>query len=199
MKTITVGQKFGRLTVKERHGQRKGSVLWLCSCACGKEKVITGGHLLGGNTKSCGCWLKDFKVTHGMSGSETYNTWEHMKRRCNSVEDKRYKDYGGRGIKVCERWEKFENFYEDMGERPKGMTIDRADNDGNYEKKNCIWATPSQQSRNTRSNRMIKYRGEERCLTAWAEELDVNRSTLIKRIDRGWSIPRAFNEGVRNA
>jgi len=198
-KSDLVGKRFGRLNVKELHARIKGSVLWLCVCDCGKEKVVSGGHLLSGDTKSCGCLLKDFKVTHGMSDSATYTTWEHMKGRCNNPNDDRYKDYGGRGIKVCKRWNRFEGFLEDMGKRPKGMTIDRVDNDGDYEKKNCIWTTPSEQSRNTRANRMIKYRGEVRCLMSWAENLGINYDTLRKRIDRGFGITRAFNEGVRNA
>lgn len=193
------GKEFGRLVVVFWCGKNKfGHLLWLCKCSCGGKIVTTSSHLLSGDTKSCGCLLKEFKVTHGMSTSETYNTWEKMKGRCNNLNDDRYKDYGGRGIKICKKWHKFEGFLEDMGRRPSGMTIDRVDNDGNYEKKNCIWATPKKQSRNKRNNRMIKYRGETRCLISWAESLGINYDTLRKRIDRGYGITRAFNEIVRS-
>ena len=200
MKRIDLtGKRFGRLVVSFWCGKNKwGHVRWLCKCDCGSKILVTSSHLSSGNTKSCGCLLKDFKVTHGMTSSDTYTTWEKMKGRCKNPNDDRYKDYGGRGIEVCEKWDKFEGFLEDMGERPAGTTIDRVDNDGNYEKKNCIWATPKEQGRNTRSNRMIRYRGEVKCVSAWAESLGMNHSTLRKRIDRGFGITRAFNERVAN-
>ena len=187
------GRKYGRLTVIRFNDRDKhNNINYLCRCVCGNEKVVTGSHLRSGDVKSCGCWLREFKAIHGMSRSATYNSWESMMGRCFNENDDRYSSYGGRGITVCDRWRKFENFLYDMGERDKWLSLDRIDNDGNYTPENCRWATASEQQRNRRANRLIEYRGETRCVAEWAEYLGINQSTLRKRLDRGKPVDVAF-------
>jgi hypothetical protein len=155
------GQKFGRLTALQRVS--KGSK-WLCSCECGGANTVKASLLLSGNTKSCGCLkrsiLGDTSRTHGMANSRTtgyvnrtYGIWQAMRARCNNPKNSRWNSYGGRGIKVCPRWDSFENFLADMGETPEGLTLERIDVNGNYEPTNCKWATWIEQAQNTRKNK----------------------------------------------
>ena len=120
-----------------------------------------------------------------------------MHTRCYCKKSPNYKRYGGRGIKVCERWHSFELFTVDMGDRPEGMTLDRIDNDGDYTPENCRWATLKEQQRNTRTNHYISYEGRTECLVTWAEEYDIKQTTLRLRLKRGWDIGRALNTPVR--
>lgn len=119
-----------------------------------------------------------------------------MRQRCWNQNDEHFANYGGRGITICARWMDFSNFYADMGNRPGDKTIDRIDVNGDYEPGNCRWATPSQQNRNRRNNRILKLDGEERTLTGWAEHIGMNRSTLDNRIRDGWSTRRALTVPV---
>lgn len=149
------GKKFGRLTIIEPTEKRCGGfIVWKCQCDCGKIAYVSSGNLCSGNTKSCGCLRKEqlpeLRITHGMSNSSIYCCWRNMLQRCENPNHVGYKNYGGRGIKVCERWHTFENFLKDMEECPKGLTIERKNNDGNYNSKNCIWATPKKQANNRR-------------------------------------------------
>ena len=181
------GQRFGRLVVIERAANSNaGSARWNCMCDCGGKATVVGGGLRSGHTKSCGC-IKNEKTAernfkHGMVGTSTYVIWDSMKQRCINPNDTTYKNYGGRGISVCDRWLKFENFYADMGERPKGMSIERIDNNGNYCPENCCYATQKEQMRNTRRTVTVKYQGKEQCMAAWAEELGINQGTLWYRL-----------------
>jgi len=203
-----IGQKFERLIVLKRMDNDKwGKSCWLCECDCGKEKIVIGSDLKSGNTKSCGCLAKEKLIKrltkHGHSTttkvSKTYISWADMIQRCTNPNHKDYHNYGGRGIKVSKRWVKFENFLEDMGEPPTDKhTLDRISNDGNYCKSNCRWATRKEQSRNTRRNRLITYKGKTQCLIEWAEELGINYSTLKWRLCNGWSIERAFETSTKN-
>lgn len=130
--------------------------------------------------------------------SPEYESWQHMLNRCGNPKDKRWARYGKRGITVCERWKEFKNFYEDMGDRPTDKhTLERLNNDGNYEPSNCIWATPHQQTRNRRSNINITHDGKTMCLKDWAEQLGIKPATLYARIHSGWTVERAFTKGVK--
>ena len=135
-------------------------------------------------------------TTHGMSknGNE-YTVWAQMKDRCSNQNHKFYNRYGGRGIKVCNEWLKFENFYKDMGERPNGKTLDRINNNKGYYKENCKWSTMKEQCRNTRRNKFITYKNQTLCLAEWAEKLGLKRETFWMRLYKyGWSVERVMNK-----
>ena len=154
-----VGRRYGRLIVIEYAGKRR----WRCQCDCDTFKNIRGDNLRLGLTKSCGCLWQEVTsqfgqrtTTHGYSHTRVYKAWFGMLQRCENPNNAKYKDYGARGIKVCKRWHKFENFLADMGKRPKGMSIDRwPNNDGDYEPNNCRWATRSQQQFNRRPSKAL--------------------------------------------
>lgn len=136
-------------------------------------------------------WRARYK--HGCTS--TYVVWCKMRQRCENPKNDRYADYGGRGIEVCERWQQFENFRQDMGERPTGTSLDRYPNqNGNYEPGNCRWATRTQQQNNMRSNHLIEWRGRTMTLTEAAREVGIHPGTLLARIERGWSMTRAMTE-----
>jgi hypothetical protein len=134
---------------------------------------------------------------HGLYGTPTYRTWSSMKQRCKSSKAPNYKYYGGKGISVCDSWEKFENFLADMGERPENMTIDRIDSNGDYTPENCRWADADQQNRNRSCANIIEFKGVAKNLTEWAKEIGMNKQTLAERINSGWSIEKAITQRKR--
>ena len=180
MKMIDItGQKFSRLTVIERTANSKaGKSMWICTCDCNgiNQVIAVGSDLRSGKTKSCGCYRRDRASkehrTHGLRKSPIYAIWCGIKKRCYNQNEPSYKNYGGRGIKMCGQWlADFISFYEwaVLSGYEKGLTIDRIDNDGNYEPSNCRWATRKEQCRNRRSNINVEIDGSTKTLTEWCE------------------------------
>ena len=189
---IEKGDKYNRLTaVKFSHIGKSYKQYWLFKCDCGKEKVIYVYKVKSGDTKSCGC-LKGGNFKHRMYGTKIYRIWQAMKSRCLNPNNQAYKNYGGRGIIICERWNSFKNFYKDMGDVPKNKSIDRIKNNKGYYKSNCKWSTKKEQQNNTRSNRFITYKNKTQTMAQWARELNMTYSKLNTRIHNGWSVERAF-------
>jgi hypothetical protein len=190
-------RKFGRLTVVQFAGiNTHRKKLWRCLCDCGASVVVVGSSLRSGLTKSCGCYRAEYRVTHGKSrnGTPEYRVWAGMLSRCLTSSSSGYHNYGGRGIKVCDRWMSFENFFADMGPRPSPRhSIDRfPDNNGNYEPNNCRWAVKEMQDRNRRTNRLLAHRGEILCLTEWAERKGLHPAVLDWRLRNGWTITESI-------
>jgi len=201
-----VGKTFTRLTVIERQGSHKrGGALWLCQCECGNLTTLVTKLLTSGHTQSCGCLKSDAArkrmTRHGHTSwkrgaTKEYSTWLNMLKRCRDAKSTYYYCYGGRGITVCKRWEIFENFYADMGDKPPGSTIERIDNDGNYEPGNCRWATQAEQSMNRRVTVYLELNGLRLTMVEWAKKLQMKYGTLNMRHFRGLStkeILRPFN------
>ena len=190
------GQRFGRFVVIKRDFTKGGMLYWSARCDCGAERIVVGGNLKRGISKSCGCYHRDrtskrFR-THGLSGSSTFNIWKGMLARCYRRKSRSYKNYGGRGITVCERWKKFENFLHDMGLRPDGLTLERINNNAGYFPENCKWATPAEQMSNTRIVRLLTHNGETLPTCAWSRKLGLSQGQLGWRLRAGWPIQRAL-------
>lgn len=194
------GQMFGRMVVVGFAGMNHRSQ-WFCKCDCGKTKKILALSLKNGKTNSCGCLQKEriieVKTKHGHAKrnhvSKTFEAWRRMLNRCQNPNCKEYNYYGGRGITVCDHWRNsFENFLADMGEKPKGLSIDRIDNNGNYCPENCRWANSKEQANNRRSNIQLSYNGKTQNISQWADELGLARGTVSSRLKRGWIVERAL-------
>ena len=201
------GNRYGMLSVISVAPSKNGYGRWVCQCNCGKTVIVTGSSLRQGNTKSCGC-LKPIATrlsnsTHGESGkSPEYEAWSQIKRRCFNPNSLAFCNYGGRGISMNERWvTSFEAFLVDMGRRPSSRhSIDRINNDGNYEPENCRWATSKQQNNNRRDTRMFTMNGETMSLTMWAERRGILKGTLWRRVSvMAWDFDRAISTPVRRA
>lgn len=180
-KDIT-GQSFGSWTVIEHAGYSSGKAriaLWKCRCVCGEEAVVYGTALRGGHSTCCSECVKGkiskSRTTHGMTDSPTWLSWKSMQNRCTCETSPDYPTYGGRGIKVCARWDSFENFLADMGERPRGKTLDRKDSNGNYEPGNCQWSTPKRQANNRSNNTFVEFKGERLTYSELGERLGMDR------------------------
>ncbi len=190
------GKKFAHLIVLSFDGRHacpsSNSVFyWKCRCDCGQTKSVSGFHLTSGHTTSCGCQKGRF--SHRLSYTKVYGIWSTMKQRCGNPKSTEYHKYGARGIRVCERWLQFENFYADMGDPPKAHSIDRRDNDGNYEPGNCRWATRITQQNNMRMNHWIEYNGKKMTSAQWSRELGIKGTTINNRVHRGFSIPEILS------
>ena len=210
-KISLIGKRFGRLKVIKFGGsfRNPNGVIFsksVCKCDCGKEVIVRSGNLTVGHTRSCGCLAKELCKTqslihghncHKTNGkpTPTYKSWQSMLYRISGA--RHWKNYGARGISVCERWMKFENFLTDMGERPSGLTLDRIDNNGNYAPGNCRWATRVQQCRNKRNNHILTVSGMTGCLSDLADHFKKHPLTVLSRLRRGWNVERAFLEPVK--
>lgn len=190
------GKRFAMLTAMNPTALRvRGKVVWLFKCDCGNETSVGASQVINGNTRSCGCIklarVKALKYSHGMAKTKINHVWARMKQRCLNPKCSDYEYYGGRGITVCERWLKFENFFSDMGQPEPGMTLERVDNSKGYEPGNVIWASRKVQGVNMRSNVWIEVNG--RCLTrtGWAKELGVHDSAIISREKKGMTPEQA--------
>ena len=178
----------------------KRDTQWKCMCDCGKMTTARGADLTSGRKKSCGCLQKDHAIKHGMEGTRLYRIWHGMKDRCKNENGKNYANHGGRGISICEEWcNDFQAFYDWSMENgyQDGLTIDRRDNDGNYEPSNCRWTTAKVQANNRRSNRMIEYEGESHTEAEWGEITGLGRSVVHQRLKEGWSIKKTLTEPKR--
>jgi hypothetical protein len=195
-----IGMRFGRLVVVDKvDNDEHGHNRYLCKCDCGNEKIIRGSSLKNGNTKSCGCYQKEISSSrkpsgaiHYMSNTKLYSVWSNMKYRCYDIKNREYKRYGMRGIIICNEWKNdFISFYNwaiNNGYQDN-LTIDRKDNDGNYEPNNCRWITNQEQCNNKRNNRLITINGQTKNLAEWSKISGINRDTLIGRINRNWNDP----------
>jgi hypothetical protein len=161
---------------------------WLCQCECGNTNTVQGGTLLNGRTLSCGCLQRETATTHGMEHTLTYTVWAQMKARCLNSKHKSYERYGARGIEVCDRWLKFENFYADMGEKPRGRSLDRVDNNGNYEPLNCRWASNLEQNNNRSNNWRLTFQGKTLTVAQWAREVSIAPESIKSRLKLNWSV-----------
>lgn len=193
-----IGQKFGRLTIVKYDGNdRHNKAVWLCQCDCGEKIIVVGSSLRSNHTRSCGCFRNEITIQRSMKhghrrmigSSRTYTSWRNMIDRCMNPKNKYYHNYGGRGIIVCQQWLKdFRNFLKDMGECPKGYSIDRINNSKNYCKSNCHWITAKMNNRNKRNNRLITFGEKTQCIAAWAEETGINEDTIRYRLNSGWLV-----------
>lgn len=187
------------LTVASAPISRNGYIVFECVCDCGTMHSVESRNLRYGHTKSCGCLMGKHKQTHNKTKTPEFMAWCNMRARCypspNSIY---YKNYGSRGITVCERWMKFENFLADMGERPSSdYSLDRIDNDGNYEPTNCRWASHVVQSNNTRKVILLTHDGITLPLSFWGRRLNVHPNTLYSRLMKGWPVAMVLQQPLK--
>lgn len=181
------GKRFGFLTALRRDSNHKKK--WVCRCDCGNETSVFQENLKAGRTVSCGCHNLTKSKTHGLTLHPLYGTWLTMVHRCTNPKHAQYHNYGGRGITVCDRWlASFPAFLEDMGQRPKGYTLERLDNDKGYCKENCVWAPWESQVVNKRTNRVFTAEGVTLIARDWAQLLGLSYSTFLQRLGRGWTL-----------
>lgn len=193
------GNKFNHLTVIGYAGRVGKHQYWICRCDCGNTSRTNTSKLRAGRSKSCGCmvakWASQRFTTHGHTKGKDkriYGIWKSMLRRCCNPLDVSYPYYGGRGISVCDRWHDFENFLLDMGYPLDGLSIDRIDNNGNYEPSNCRWADAVTQGNNKRNSAVVSHCGQEMTVSEWAREYGLPPGLVFARLSRGWSIKDAL-------
>lgn len=181
-------QKFNRLTaIRHVPNPERKSRYWLFICECGTTKIIKGTHVTSGLIQSCGCRRREIssEITHGMTNTPTFKSWNAMRGRCLNPKDAAYQSYGGRGIDIHPAWDKFENFLATMGVRPAGSSLDRIDNNKGYGPDNCRWATSLQQVRNRRTTNLVEFNGEKKPLQEWAESFGLQYITVWHRFKKG--------------
>ena len=199
------GMKFEKLTPIGFAGVKNRKTFWYCKCDCGNVKIVMSSALKVGSIRSCGCLNKGVarRVIHGYcpkyNETKVYRCWSSMLGRCRNQNQKKYPDYGARGITICERWlESFQNFLDDMGEPPIGLTLDRIDVNGNYCPENCRWATRKEQANNRRSNHSLTYNGKTQNISQWAKEIGIRDATLRARIGQlKGSAEKALTTGIK--
>jgi hypothetical protein len=190
-RTDLTGMRFGRLTVLHYGTQAKvrGKLKYECLCDCGNRTQVAGYRLQDGNTVSCGCYLRGIITKHGRSGSPEYRAWHGMKQRCLNPSNQGYKHYGKRGIAVCERWIKFDNFFADMGPRPSAaFSLERIDVNGGYNPENCRWGTVGEQSNNKTNSRKITHDGETLTIQQWSRRSGLTTKVIAWRMSQGWTM-----------
>lgn len=212
MNDISIGMKFGKLIVVDiadfnvtPNGRREK--MWKCKCDCGNIKVVRDSSLKSGNTTSCGCYrsmcsakrLSTMNMTHGKSHDRLYKIWKGMIDRCENVKNKSYKNYGEKGISVCEEWHDVNNFYKWSKEHGYNLdlSIDRIDNKIGYCPENCRWVDKYTQNNNTSRNHIITYKGKTQTMAQWADELNLSYSAIKSRLNKyGWSVKKAFEAPI---
>lgn len=191
------GCRFGMLLALKEVGNQLNAVMWECKCDCGKITRITTGNLRQGRSTSCGCnKSKSISLNRARHGetrggvlTAEFRAWSGMKDRCENPSAEKYPRYGGRGIKVCEKWQKYENFLSDMGRKPTPKhSIERVDNDKGYDPDNCIWATAEVQANNKSTTRILVFEGRSQSLTQWAREFGIKRSAMRRLVRNGWPL-----------
>ncbi len=201
-----IGKTYNRLlVVDESHQDNRGKRYYSVRCVCGTDKVIRGDIIRGHKVKACGCLHRESarslglsKATHRMGKTLTYKTWSSMKDRCFNINNVHYHHYGGRGITVCKEWaDSFESFYSDMGTKPKGLTIERRNNNLGYYKENCSWENAKTQANNTRGNRHITHNGKTLTVAQWSDITGIKYGTIHARVRYGWSIHKTLTTPVK--
>jgi hypothetical protein len=193
------GKRYNRYIVKSFAGRVNNRSYWNCICDCGNEKMVESHALKIGHTKSCGCLPKEIPngLKHGLSAHKIYAVWNSMRGRCNNPKNKAYKNYGARGISVCDRWLCFDLFIEDMLDTYRvGLTLERRDTNGDYEKTNCYWDGRKAQARNRRNNKIVTYRGLCASLAEVCEVFKVDERLIRRRIRDGWQLADAIETPV---
>lgn len=202
------GERFGRLIVIKRvENNKHNQVRWLCKCDCGNKKIVLANALREGNTRSCGClkheqnYINIVHITHNKSNTRLYNIWKNMKNRCNNPKNRRHKFYYDKGIKVCNEWQKnFMSFYKWAMENgyKENLTIDRIDNNGNYEPNNCRWATITEQNNNQSNNIRIYYNNITYNVKDFCKKYKIKRCTLMQRLKNNWNIEKIINTPIQS-
>ncbi len=198
-----LGRTFGKLKVIKYYGIKNTTSHWYCLCECGTINISSGTNLLINHSTSCGCVSEaNFGVTtHGETDTIEYRSWYGLKDRCSKTSGRDYWRYKAKGITYCERWDKYENFKEDMGECPKidgvRISLDRIDNSKGYYKENCKWSTTKEQANNRDTNVVFTIGDVSHTITGWSELYNKNPNLVITRVNSGWSIEKALNEPTR--
>lgn len=206
-----LNQRFGRLVVVEELPKQKRNPFWKCKCDCGNYSCCTSGNLKSGKIVSCGCLklekLLQRSTTHNQRHTHLYEVWKGIRQRCKNPKRKGYHNYGGRGITICEEWDKsFQAFYdwsyangystENQKNEKLKLTIDRIDNNGNYEPSNCRWVDRKTQASNMRTTKLITINGETKCLAEWFRNYNISSWTYYTRIKYGWTIEEALTKPI---